>query len=67
MGYLYFRNINLDQNPPPRGDTTSCDYRFLEALRDCFMYQHVTQPTRVRGEDEPSLLDLVLTWDGSRH
>ena len=61
MGDLNFRNINWEQNSTPGGDTTSCDHRFLESIKDCFMYQHVTQPTRGRGEDAPSLLDLILT------
>ena len=26
-----------------------------------FLYQHVTQHTRIRGSDKPSLLDLILT------
>ena len=34
---------------------------FLEAIRDSFLYQHVREPTRARGTDRPSLLDLVLT------
>ena len=39
------------------------DYRnkFLECLRDCFLYQHVSKPTRVRNTDHPSILDLILT------
>ena len=61
MGDFNFRNIDWEQNSTPGGDTTSCDYRFLEAIKDCFMYQHVTQPTRERGADAPSLLALILT------
>ena len=34
---------------------------FIESLRDCYLHQHVEEPTRRRGTDEPSLLDLVLT------
>ena len=49
LRYIYdtmlVRNINWEQNSTPGGDTTSCDYRFLEAIKDCFMYQHETQPT----------------------
>lgn len=40
---------------------SSIEEKFLATLRDCFLYQHVDQPTRRRGSDEPSLLDLVLT------
>ena len=36
-------------------------YRFIEKLRDCYMNQLVTYPTRRRGSNKPSLLDLVLT------
>ena len=61
MGDFNFRNINWEQNSTRGGDTTSCDHRFLEAIKDCSMYQHVTQPARGRGEDAPSLLDLILT------
>ena len=30
-------------------------------MRDCYLHQHIEEPTRRRGTDEPSLLDLVLT------
>ena len=34
---------------------------FVEAIRDSFLFQHVSKPTRKRGSDEPSILDLILT------
>ena len=34
---------------------------FIECVRDCFFHQHVTTPTRGRGTDKPSVLDLVFT------
>ena len=34
---------------------------FLETLRNSFLYQHVLEPTRRRGTNKPSTLDLVLT------
>ena len=34
---------------------------FLEAVHDCYLYQHIIEPTRIRGTDTPSLLDLILT------
>lgn len=36
-------------------------YRFIETVRDCYLNQHVDRPTRGRGTDRPSLLDLILT------
>ena len=34
---------------------------FLEEIQGNFLHQHVTQPTRYREDQEPSLLDLILT------
>ncbi len=34
---------------------------FLETIRDLFLHQHVKEPTRMRGEDIPTTLDLILT------
>ena len=35
------------------------EFKFIEKLRDCYLIQHITEPTRGRGTTEPSLLDLV--------
>ena len=34
---------------------------FSETIRDCYLYQHVTKPTRGRSGDQPSTIDLILT------
>ena len=34
---------------------------FMETLQDLFLKQHVTEPTRYRNGEEPSLLDLIIT------
>ena len=34
---------------------------FLIPIQVCFLHQHVTEPTRYRHGEEPSLLDLVLS------
>ena len=39
----------------------SAENQFIEPCRDCFLYQHVERPTRRRGDDEPSKLDLIFT------
>lgn len=36
-------------------------HRFLSACKNAFLIQNQTEPTRFRGGQEPSLLDLVLT------
>ena len=33
----------------------------MEAVRDCFLYQQVEKTTCIRGNDNPSLIDLILT------
>ena len=35
--------------------------KFIEVVRDCYLYQHLEKATRKRGNNEPSLLDLLLT------
>ena len=37
------------------------DYSFIEAIRDSYLTQLIKYPTRGRGTDEPSTLDLVFT------
>ena len=34
---------------------------FMDAIDDAFLTQHVMENTRVRGQDNPSCLDLILT------
>ena len=36
-------------------------HKFLAAVQDCLLFQHVTQPTRFRDGVTPSTLDLVMT------
>ena len=35
--------------------------RFLESIRNCFLTQHVQEPTHFRGEQKANVLDLILT------
>ena len=34
---------------------------FVDTIDDAFLIQHVTEPTRVRGLDNPSCLDLIIS------
>ena len=65
MGDFNHGDINWETRTSP-GDFSKTDkippcHLFLETIRDCFLYQHVQENTRVRGGDTPSLLDLVIT------
>ena len=39
----------------------SAPAKFLNCVNDNYLQQHVTKPTRRRGKDKPSLIDLVVT------
>ena len=46
-----------------KGKKFSPQMRFYDCLLDNYLTQHVMEPTRVRGTQKPSLLDLVITED----
>ena len=39
----------------------SAEYKFVECVRDTFMYQHITEPTRYREGNRPTLDDLLFS------
>ena len=43
----------------------SKDFLFLEAMRDAYLTQLIDVPTRGRGNDTPSTLDLMITNDNA--
>ena len=45
----------------PHGESDSWRAKFLDCVQGQFLHQHVLEPTRVRGSDTPSTLDLVIT------
>ena len=48
---------NEDKSYPEK----SLEYKFLNCINNNYLTQHVDTPTRGRGTNKPSLLDLVLT------
>ena len=42
-------------------DEGSKEATFIEAIRDCYLHQHNEQYSRRRGNDKPSLIDLIFT------
>ena len=54
---INWNNFDVDAGP------YSSPAKFLNSLNDAFCVQHVKEFTRIRGKDEPSLLDLVITED----
>jgi len=41
------------------------EQEFLDCFRDSFLWQHVTQPTRFRGDQTANILDLIMTNEES--
>ena len=60
VGDLNLRNINWLSLSTTCGEN-STEVVFLEAVRDSYLYQHVEHATRRRGNDDPSLIDLIFT------
>ena len=46
-----------------KGPETGMNREFSDSIDHCFLYQHVKTPKRARGEDNPSLVDLIITKD----
>ena len=40
---------------------TSEESKFLECVTSNHLYQHISKPTRCRGNDDPSIIDLLFT------
>lgn len=53
-------NISWNHQTSSKSEN-SFESKFIETIQDCFLYQHVNQPTRFRGTDTPSLLDMIFT------
>ena len=34
---------------------------FIEALQDCYLFQHITEPIRYRDNERSNILDLILS------
>lgn len=60
IGDFNFPKIDWTSLSSP-GDTNSREFVFLETLRDSFLSQMIQEPTRARGTNNPSILDLIIT------
>ena len=55
-----YKDINWNSWSTPHVEDSK-EAKFLDAIRDSYLHQHLLEPTRRRGTDEPSLIDLLLT------
>ena len=60
-GDINYGNIDWAHNYCRSQKEDSKEFLFMESVRDAFFTQHVEGPTRGRGNDTPSTLDLLLT------
>ena len=61
MGDFNIKKIDWSNQSCLSQDTNDYSNRFLECIRDSYLFQHITEPTRQRGNDKPSTLDLVFS------
>ncbi|XP_062579140.1 uncharacterized protein LOC134245717 [Saccostrea cucullata] len=61
MGDFNYPGINWDMMTS--SNIHSEEQKFLECLQDNFLFQMVNKPTRWRGTNTPSVLDLIITKD----
>ena len=60
MGDFNYPTINWNTMSVP-GGVARAPFEFLDTVNDCLVVQHVKNFTRVRGENQPSTLDLLFT------
>ena len=60
VGDFNYKDINW-KNMTTIHNEESKEFKFIETIYECFLFQHVTEPTRRRGNDNPSLIDLILS------
>ena len=58
-GDFNFRDIKWPDCTTTKSEE-SAEYMFIETIRDCFLQQHVHEPTRSRGTNTPSTIDLIF-------
>ena len=54
---------NPDPITPDNLSHDSPEVKFIECIRDTFFHQHITEPTRYREGNQPTLDDLIFSTD----
>ena len=58
-GDFNYKNIDWENQFATNGHRHLID--FIDTLQECFLFQHVTEPTRHRANEASNILDLVLS------
>ena len=60
VGDFNYKHINWNTWSTSRNDSSN-EQLFIDTIQDIYWYQHISEPTRYREGEDPSLLDLVFT------
>jgi len=60
VGDFNFKMINWNTSFSSHNEESK-EEKFLETIHDCFLFQNAQEPTRCRGTDDPSTIDLIFT------
>ena len=63
MGDFNCSGIDWSNELTQGQSTNPLNIKLIEILRDCYLEQVITEKTRARGSNIPSLIDLVLCYD----
>ena len=64
MGDFNYPAINWETNSTK--SVTSEEHHFIQCLQDNYLFQVISKPSRWRGSNIPSILDLVITKEEGR-
>ena len=62
IGEFNFRDINWDNWPTAKNEHYDCS-KFIDCIMDCYLYQHITDQTRIREGRNWNTIDLAFTND----
>ena len=60
VGDFNFKDINWESWSKFHSENSK-EAKFIETIRDCYLHQHNQQYSRIRGNDESSLIDLIFS------
>ena len=60
VGDFNYRDINWTNWTTQHGPESK-EAKFIEGVRDNYLHQHIIEATQMRGNDDPSTLDLIFT------
>ena len=61
MGDFNYPNINWENMAITHANYDKPDYHFVETVKECFLFQHLEDPTRFRLNEGANILDLIFT------